>query len=330
MKINFKDIKVFFAIPCGEYFSTQNKIIKQICNNAGIKPIIIEDYSRTDSLWEKISEAIDLSDYFICDISSLSSNIMMELGYCIREKRTKNYAIFISKNIEKPVNLQGFKFQEYNSFKDFQKKLIKWILDNVPFIEKDKLDNFNKETSLEIVESFKDYDRFYNLWFIPPYCQFKLTEKGFHFSNAHITPIMTTHLSLLNNFCFEFKARILKNRVGWIIKGTRYPNSPIPNFFIMFNIGKSGDICPHIFNNIINEKKYKRFDKEFVSTNNDLSNKWFVIKTLVLEDQIEILINDNSVFNKNFKEEPFKKYYDFQNKLGEIGFRCYSDEEAIN
>ena len=75
---------VFYAIPCGDFYSIQNEIILAVSKKAQIDPIIAEDDLRTKGLWEKIKEQIDSSDLLVADISSGSSNIILELGYAIR------------------------------------------------------------------------------------------------------------------------------------------------------------------------------------------------------------------------------------------------------
>lgn len=74
-------IRVFFAIPCGSFFAKQKEIIDNICQQADIDPIIIEDHSDTTELWQRIKTSISDSEYVIADISSPSKNVVVELGY---------------------------------------------------------------------------------------------------------------------------------------------------------------------------------------------------------------------------------------------------------
>lgn len=330
MKTNKKQINIFFAIPCGEFFSILNQCIKKVCKVAGINPIIIEDHLATKDLWQKIIERIDYSDYFIADISSKSPNILLELGYSIREKKQKNNVIFIADNIEVPVDLQGLVLQKYSNIRDFQKKLIDWIAENIPFIDYEKLNSLETK-SIDFYEDFKDYDRFLKLWTFPPQSSFKLTHEGLQFTNAHF-PIMTAHLALLKNYEFEFKAKIITGSLGWIIKGTRQSNDYFPTFCVMFNININGELGPHIFN--INKiildppTNYKVFDVKKV--NLKISKEgWFTIITKVNGDNFTISNNKNIIFQDNFDKDPYKEFYDFPNKQGEIGFRCAFDEQGI-
>ncbi|MDP2659735.1 MAG: hypothetical protein Q8R28_03290, partial [Dehalococcoidia bacterium] len=239
MKERQRQTSVFFAIPCGEFFELQNRCIKTACRVAGLSAVIVEDHSGTADLWDKITGRIDAADYFVADISSNSANVILELGYAIREKRPRYVGIFIADNARVPVDLQGFTLQKYSSVRDFQRKLAKWMVDNVPFADKRKLDAIDVK-SLDFREDFKDYDRFLRLWSLPPQCSFQLTHEGLRFSNAHF-PIMTTHLALLRNYEFEFKAKIESRTFGWIIKGTSASlttplTSYLPVFCVMFNI----------------------------------------------------------------------------------------------
>jgi len=322
--------KIFFAIPCGEFFTIQNQIIKTVCNSFGIDPIIIEDHSRTDSLWNKITKAIDESDFFVADISSNSPNIILELGYTIREKKPKYYAIFASANVKVPVDLQGFTLQKYSSFNDFQNKLIKWIKDNIALTKNTNLDQANLNTDLP-TEDFNDIDRFLRLWTNPPLASFYLTHEGLRFTNTHF-PIMTNYLGLLKNYEFEFQAKIIQGAIGWIVKGTKSSRSILPEFCIMFNIDAQNALTPHIFNleKPIKDVGYHVFHQKQVMVNLVKSKQnWFTIVTRVVEDKISILNNDNLLFEANFTEEPFKDAYSYQYKQGEVGFRCHPGEEAV-
>ena len=62
---------IFFAIPCGEYYADQAKIIRNVCARAGVDPIIIEHDRKTADLWGAITAKIKRADYFVADISSL-------------------------------------------------------------------------------------------------------------------------------------------------------------------------------------------------------------------------------------------------------------------
>src|SRR3989344_2865936 len=326
-----KKIKIFFAIPCGEFFSIQNRIIKHVCNTYNIDPIIIEDHSRTDSLWRKITEGIVEADYFIADISSNSPNILLELGYTIREKKPRFYGIFIASTISVPSDLRGEILQIYSSFRDFQNKLEKWIEDNVvvkPELVAEELINLGTEF---LVEDFLDREKFLRLWTNPPFASFYFTEEGLRFTNAHF-PIMTNYLALLRNYEFTFKARLILGAIGWVVKGTKSFRSILPEFCVMFNINDKNILTPHIFN--IHKPGgaggYHAFNNESKTVKIDKSKEgWFEITTKVLEDEIVILNGEKEIFKINFNEEPYKNIYEFPNKQGEIGFRCHPNEEAI-
>ena len=206
--------------------------------------------------------------------------------------------------------------------------LIGWILENIPYVKDDKFKNL-KISSIEYTEDFKDYERFYNSWYAPPFSLYNLTYEGLHFSKMNVFPIMTTHLSLLKNFYFEFRARIIKNALGWVFQGTRLKNNAMPVFFVMFNITQKSIIRPHILRlDKDDAKNYKRFERVDASTEL-LNKKWFIIRTEVADDYIKIFLDNKIIFNENFIEAPYRDYCNFPNKLGEVGFRCHQTEEAI-
>src|SRR3989344_312939 len=324
-----KKLQLFFAIPCGEFFRIQNNIIKTVCRTFNIDFIIIEDHSKTDFLWKKITNGIDNSDYFVADISSKSLNVILELGYALREKKSRYTAIFISNNIDPPVDIQGLTLQKYNSFSDFREKLIKWIGDNIPI-------NPNILPAYEIedlpTEDFKDLDRFIKLWNAPG-GSFSLTHEGLRVMNAHF-PIMTNYLAPLKNYEFEFKTRIVNGAVGWAVKGTKHYASIVPQFCVMFNIDKDNKLTPHIFNinkYLMEHGGYRPFNEKVKKVSLKKSNEgWFNIKTVIKDDVITIFNEGNKIFEDDFSVEPYKEYFDFPNKQGEVGFRCYQGvEEAV-
>ena len=198
--------KIFFAIPCGDFYAIQNKIIDAICKKHSINKVVIEEKSKTDFLWQDIVNEIDSSDMFVCDISSRSPNIAIDLGYVFKEKSKGNIAIFISKNKEVFSDIKGIKYKEYRSYLEFKELLEKWINEQL------YTDTSNyKTTPIKISkfhEEFKDLNKFIRLWDTPPGCQYNLEFDGFHYTNCHM-PIMSNHLALLQNYSFDFKTKIL-------------------------------------------------------------------------------------------------------------------------
>lgn len=324
-----KQTEIFFAIPCGEFYSVRYRYIKAICKEAGVKPIIIQDQAKTGALWEEIVENIDCADYFVADISSESPNVILELGYSTREKRRK-YAVFKERRVKAPSDLGGLKFQEYATMREFKEKLVQWIVDNVPCVRSNILRNLDSlDASVPTFrEDFFDWDRFIKLWHWPPGSYVNLTSEGLHFTNAHL-PIMTTHFGLLRNYEFKFKAKIKKRNLGWIVKGTREHDSYFPGFCVMFNIDEEGRLQPHILNWTKKGPEYKQFK---TGPPFDLHKKddWFTLTTKVVEDKITVLNGQNIiVFHDDFTGDRYKEWYEFPNKQGEVGFRCHPGEEGI-
>jgi hypothetical protein len=50
---------VFYAIPCGAFYSVQASIIQRVSRALGVEPIIAEDSLKTLQLWEKIARQIN-------------------------------------------------------------------------------------------------------------------------------------------------------------------------------------------------------------------------------------------------------------------------------
>jgi len=325
----FKKPTIFFAIPCGEFFNIQRKVVEDVCNRLKIKYLIVEDSTITDFLWKKVTDGIDNSDYFISDISSKSPNIILELGYALREKKHRFIGIFISSSIEPPIDLQGLVLNKYGSFRELQEKLIKWIQNSVVIDEK-ALTNYKIKNLSLPKEDFCSIDRFLRLWSAPG-ASFSLTHEGLRVMNSNF-PIMTNYLAPLTNYEFEFEAKIEYGAVGWAVKGTKRYQSIVPDFCLMFNIGVSNTLTPHIFN--INHYDpanagYQKFPGKEVNDINlkKLPDGWFIIKTVVKADTITISNNGETIFFADFSIAPYKQYYNFPFKQGEIGFRCYQGVE---
>lgn len=326
-----KKPQIFFAIPCGEFFQTQRDIITDICDKLKIKYLIIEDNTITDFLWKKITDGIDNSDYFVADVSSKSPNIILELGYALREKKHRFSAIFISSSIEPPIDIQGLILHKYISFRDLRDKLIRWIKENV-LIDTKVLTNFSINDLSLPKEDFSSIDRFLRLWSAPG-GSFSFTHEGLTVTNAHF-PIMTNYLAPLKNYEFEFKTKIVNGAVGWAVKGTKRYASVVPEFCIMFNIKSDNTLTPHIFNitKYVQEGGgYKVFDEKAKQVDLKKSKQgWFNIKTIVKDDIITIFNDRQIIFKDDFSKEPYREYYDYPNMQGEIGFRCYQGvEEAV-
>ncbi len=325
-----KQIDVFLALPCAEAFTEVNDCIKGAFVAADTKPVVIEDRTKTTFLWKEIVKEIDFADYFVADISSLSPSVILELGYAIKGKARQRIVVLISKNIKVPSDITWLRYIQYGTMGELKKKLVKWIKDNIPPVDPQKLDCFiAKNRAYE--EYFWDFDRFNELWHCPPSGQFHLTSEGLHFTNTHF-PIMTKHCALYQDYEFEFKARIDRNLFGWIVKGTRDHRRFSPTFCIMFNIDQDCFLTPHILNvdTVSEESGYHSFERQPVS----LVRKegWFTLTTKVIEDRITIFNDGKEIFGVDFStDDPYKSFYETPyQKQGEIGFRCFGWESPYN
>lgn len=252
------------------------------------------------------------------------------MGYAIKAKPIDNIGIFVSKNIQPFSDIDGFKRQEYRSYSEFLELLEKWINERLY-----SNPSSYKQTSLSFPkfhEEFLDLNKFIRLWDTPPGCQYNLEFDGLHFTSSHM-PIISNHLALLENYSFEFKAKILSSAVGWIVKGSKRYNDLSPQFCLMFNIGEAGDLTPHIFRS---DKINPTFHYHpITSLAKNVGGKvargvYHNIKTMVDGDKIEIQFNGTSVFMHTFGTNSDEKdLYNFDPKNGQIGFRCHPGEEAI-
>ena len=321
---------VFYAIPCGEFYSTQAKAIKDVSQRAEIEAVIAEDDPTTKGLWDKITEQIDKCDLLVADISSGSANIAVELGYAVARKPEGSVGIFISDNVQVPADLQRFVLQKYSSLSSFRQRLITWLSEALPLIDPRRFEGLS-DTKAEFTEDFKSQDNFLRRWWTPPGCQYFLTHEGLRFSWAHF-PILTTVLSLLHNCEFEFLARIEATCIGWAIRGTRHPTHSIPSSCIMFNLSGDGLLVPHIWSarNVDPRNAYHVFSEQAVHAEVNWSPEgWFRLLTRVRGTVIEIENQGRLLFSADFSAAPYSDAYaDADLREGQVGFRCHPGEVA--
>jgi len=318
---------VFFAIPCGQFYSIQSEIVRSIAKCAAVEAIIAEEDLQTKELWDKIRDQIDSADFFVADISSRSSNVILELGYALREKTLRRIAIFESRSTVAMADLQGFCRQPYSSFLDFRLRLIDWFCHSIPGLNHAAFQG-TEIGPAQFEDDFLDQDRFMARWSVPPGGSYLLSFEGLRFSDANF-PILTTTLGILRDCEVEFKAKIVSGALGWVVKGTKAVQSIDPAFLVMFNTNGSDLITPHIWNSStkIPSTLYHIFDSIPVGITKD-RDSWFTLVTRIVGDSVEIKQNGSPLLSIDFNSDSYASSYDFPGKQGQIGFRCYPGEIA--
>lgn len=329
--MTFRNPLVFFAVPCGEFYSAQADIIRRVAETANIDAIIAEDDVATKELWDKIITDIERADLFVADISSGSPNIILELGYAIKAKGKKNTGVFISNNISVPSDLRGIVLQKYSSFSNFQESLIQWLCRSIPRLDSEEFSALEVKLA-EFSEDFCDQDMFLKRWSLPPGGSSILTHEGMRFGESSF-PIISTTLGILRDCEVEFKARIDRQRIGWVVKGTKTPQLLVPSFCVMFNLDTDGHVLPHIWNASHPDPNhlYQRFEVLADDITIDWDDEgWFTLKTIVRGEIIELEHNGDIVYRVDFSQAPLATpYHEYElPKQGQVGFRCSSMEEA--
>jgi hypothetical protein len=321
---------IFFAIPCGEFYSVQHEIIQQVTNATGTKAIIIEDHIQTKDLWSTITKQIDSADLFVADVSSGSFNIALELGYALREKLERKVGIFISENRPIQSDLQGFVRQQYSSLPEFQAKLSTWICHSLELQEPKITRISNSKKRVLFREDFKSQDFFLRHWSTPPGASFVLTHEGLRFVSGTL-PILSTTLGLLHDYEVEFRAKIRQERLGWIVKGTKTHDHFMPGFCVMLQVDGVSKLTPHIWNELQLDPKshYHIYPSKPISLQKD-RNDWFTIRTRVRGDHIAVVQKEKILFKADFNKGVYAEHYtSYSHKEGQIGFRCHPGEEAV-
>jgi len=334
LEVNSPKVRVFFAIPCGEFYKAQRDIIVDVCGKAGLEPTIVEDDLETKGLLDKIRDGIDKAEFFAADISSGLPNIMIEFGYAMKAKPLHHCAIFSDSVARVPTDIQDPVRQVYSSLQEFQQKLAAWLKANVPVQDRSSLDDLRSDGTDVFSEDFMSQDRFLRLWALPPQCRWFLTHKGLRMTGSYF-PIMTRHLALAGDHAFEFKAKIVNSKIGWVVMGTtiqeRRPYYGFPAFCLMFNLDNTGKLTPHI-GDIAKQSPppyYHVYETEAVEVNKKEVASWFTVRTEVRGSTVVILLNDKKAFDQEFSEAPYSNAYCAENRQNDVGFRCDGNEEAL-
>lgn len=321
--------RVFFAIPCGGFFEPQKQIIDNLCKEAGLKKVIIEDHVETAGLWAKIAGRIRACDLFVADVSSGSPNVALELGYAIRGMNLRSIAILSSEHASVPVDLQGFVIQKYSNLAGFRAKLRNWLQAQLPLNRRGPSPLLADRYSF--ADDFMNVERFKESWWIPSDCTRELTAEGLMLTDCNI-PILTTHLGLLGDNEFSFRGRIDRGCIGWVIRGVRNFRAGLPWFCVMFNLDQSGFIRAHVLD-LRRQIHSKQLFKSFGGRRTGLTfsnSDWFEIKTITLGDHVVILINGSQVFELDLARGSITSWLEGRvlPSAGQIGFRCHPGEVA--
>lgn len=322
---------VFFAVPCGEFYTHQHEIICRVAKSLGFKEVILEDHRGTKDLWKTITDKIDDADFFVADISSKSFNVALELGYAMRSKPHRKIGVFIAKSQPIPADLQGFVCQTYSSFREFEINLREWATKTLGIESRKQKSKTRRDGSVLFREDFADHDLFWRRWTTPPGSSFLLTHEGLRFSSSTL-PILTSTLGLLADCEIEFMARIEQDKLGWVVKGTRDRNHHIPAFCVLLQIDAKGNLRPHIWTKKKLDKRqgYQAFNHTAVDLRFSKTG-WFNLKTQIKGSRISVSQGSRILFDADFEsEQPYAAFYNtITPKEGQIGFRCYGDEEAV-
>jgi hypothetical protein len=292
--------------------------------------VIVERDLVTKGLWEKIVEKIHDADYFVADISSGSPNVLLELGYALRDKPERRIGIFISSSTKTLSDLNGFVRQEYSSLSDFADRLSGWLYDSVPNLSEDLVGSKEIYLNSYFHEDFMNQDLFLKRWSVPPTGQYVFKGRGIQIGNMNL-PMLTKHLGLMDDHEFEFKAQILKRCVGWAVLGT-YQNYDdlVPSFCLMFNLNPEARVTAHIWN----ARKPDPVNLYHVLGSQEISafsvDAWIKVKTAIKGDSVTIFLNDLEIMNIDFATTGFHEACILDHKKqSQVGFRVDRGEEAI-
>ena len=315
--------KIFFAIPCGGFYSIQATIIKKICKEYDVHYEIDEDDPTTRILWTEIQDKIINCDYFIADVSYKNPNILMELGFAIKDKKLNDVCIFKSKASDDISDISGIVYCEFNSFQVFADKLSKWLAHKLGRSLIDSKSIASEPAAYD--EDFLSKPRFEKYWYVPPGSQ-HIFKDGIKFNSVSGLPFLTKHLGLLGiNYDVTYELKILKNRIGLVVLGVILPDAFYPSFFSMIQLHDDGKVVPHVFNEATWRVGRSRGSaiiprNKWTSIRLEVRKFKITLYDLISADREEIDF-ENEFLNVDFQRE--------ENNMGQVGFRCayYGDSE---
>jgi hypothetical protein len=323
--------RTFVAVPCGDFYSVQADIIREVCSLAGVDCYIAEDSPDTKGLWDSISAQIDTADVFIADISSASPNILLEVGYAIGRKPIGAIGLFLAKSVTVPSDLRWVVVQVYSSLSSFRNKLGSWLEKSLPLAHLPRVPTRHSSQAVVFAEDFMNDEDFLRRWATPPGCSYLLGAEGMRFSNAHF-PILTTPLAIVEDCEFEFWGRIDREQIGWAVRGTKAVSDILPSFCVVFTLNVRGELTPHIWsvNNPHAQKHYQVFPRKTLPKHQrPVAGRWSMFVTRLKGNVVEIEVDGRQVFAADLSRAPFAStYLSVSHRQGQVGFRCHPGEEA--
>lgn len=326
--------RVFYAIPCGAFFSAQRDIIVSETRRHGATPYVDEINNITRPMWSGIARNIRSADYFVADISTRSPNVLLELGYALREKPLDRIAVFEAKSATLLSDLQAFTHAKYDSFRDFHDKLSLWLTSVLPTRARHRA-NSEIRPRVSFNDEFRDKDALSKWWWIPPSAFISFEGDGLKISNMRGFPLITSHLQLLMDYDFEFQAKILVERIGWVVMATTRTGDVVPTNWIMMNLDCNGRLRPHVgwvdhagrrvgHNNPLQDNTHN------IETGFRASiGSWFTLLTRVRSASIEVLHEGRSLYSFSAEDERYSRFWTGGVRHGQVGFRCDEGEVAV-
>lgn len=121
--------KVFLDIPYSDYPKVNQTAIEDTIKKYDLTPVLAERSRRTKSLYCNVCKNIHKCDIAIVDITGQNPNVLIELG--IIQRNQMKYCILCRKGAEIPLDLRGLTVEKYVNKGGIEKRVSKWIADNV-------------------------------------------------------------------------------------------------------------------------------------------------------------------------------------------------------
>ena len=135
----YSEKNIFLDVPFVGY-EEREETLKEVLAICGLNGVIVKDKLTSNVMLCKVCKHILACKYGIADISFARHSVSYELG--LMHGFGKKVCILLEKTADKFSDIAGLDHTEYSGQRDLRIKLARWILENVPEVKKEGVENF--------------------------------------------------------------------------------------------------------------------------------------------------------------------------------------------
>ena len=135
----YSDKNIFLDVPFVGY-EEREEILKEVLTICGLNGVIVKDKLTSNVMLCKVCKHIAACKYGIADISFSRHSVSYELG--LMHGFGKKVCILLESAADKFSDIAGLDHTEYQGQIDLKIKLSRWILENIPEVKKEAVEDF--------------------------------------------------------------------------------------------------------------------------------------------------------------------------------------------